>query len=97
MKKAKAHLELNLAKVVKDNKKGFFKLINSKIISRENIGPLLNGKGTIATQIVERLRCCTPSFFNLHCQGQPPGISDPGDQGDGPDKRRFPLGWEELG
>lgn len=49
MRKAKARLELNLAKVVKDNKKGFFKHINNKKATRENVGPLLNGKGTIAT------------------------------------------------
>lgn len=49
MRKAKARLELNLAKVVKDNKKGFFKHIKNKKDTRENVGPLLNGKGTIAT------------------------------------------------
>jgi len=30
MRKAKAHLELNLTRDVKDNKKGFFKYISSK-------------------------------------------------------------------
>ena len=34
-KKAKAHLEFNLAKEVKDNKKGFFKYVNSE--TRENV------------------------------------------------------------
>lgn len=55
IKKAKAYLELNLTKVVKYDKKGFFKNINNKIISRENVGPLLNGKGTIATYVVEKV------------------------------------------
>ncbi|GAB0209695.1 mitochondrial enolase superfamily member 1 [Grus japonensis] len=41
-RKAKAHLELNLAGDVKDNKKGFFKYISSKRKTRENVGPLLN-------------------------------------------------------
>ena len=41
-RKAKAHLELNLARDVKDNKKGFFKYISSKGQTRENVGPLLN-------------------------------------------------------
>ncbi|GAB0176869.1 mitochondrial enolase superfamily member 1 [Grus japonensis] len=39
---AKAHLELNLARDVKDNKKGFFKYISSKRKTRENVGLLLN-------------------------------------------------------
>lgn len=30
IRKAKAHLELNLVKNMKDNKKGFFKYINDK-------------------------------------------------------------------
>ena len=30
MRKAKAHLELNLARDVKDNKKSFFKYVSSK-------------------------------------------------------------------
>jgi len=30
MRKAKAHRELNLARHIKDNKKGFFKYISSK-------------------------------------------------------------------
>jgi len=42
MRKAKAYLELNLAKEIKDNKKGFFKYVNSKRKTRENMGPLLN-------------------------------------------------------
>uniref|UniRef100_A0A803XVS0 NAD(P)(+)--arginine ADP-ribosyltransferase n=1 Tax=Meleagris gallopavo TaxID=9103 RepID=A0A803XVS0_MELGA len=44
-RKAKARLELNLAKVIKDNKKGFFKHVNSKRKTRENVGPLLSEGG----------------------------------------------------
>ena len=42
-RKAKALLELNLSKEVKDNKKGFvsfFKYVNSKGTITENTGPL---------------------------------------------------------
>ncbi|KAJ7422844.1 hypothetical protein BTVI_12165 [Pitangus sulphuratus] len=39
---AKVHLELNLARDIKDNKKGFFKSISSKRKSKENLGSLLN-------------------------------------------------------
>jgi len=41
-RKAKAHLELNLARDVKDNKKGFFKYVSSKAKTRKNVGPLWN-------------------------------------------------------
>ena len=41
MRKAKVHLKLNLARDVKDNKKGFFKYIDSKRITSENVRPLL--------------------------------------------------------
>jgi len=41
MRKAQVHLELNLARDVKDNKKSFFKYISSKWKTRENVGLLL--------------------------------------------------------
>ena len=40
-KKANAHLELNIAKEVKDNRKGFFKYVNSNRMTRGNVGPRL--------------------------------------------------------
>jgi len=42
MRKAKVHLELNLARDVKDNKKGFFTYISRKQKTRENVGLLMN-------------------------------------------------------
>ena len=50
MRKAKALLELNLAKEVKDNKKVFFKCVNSKRKTRENEGPLLNEVDALVTR-----------------------------------------------
>ncbi|PKU36582.1 rna-directed dna polymerase from mobile element jockey-like [Limosa lapponica baueri] len=41
-RKVRSHLELNLARDAKDNKKGFFKYISSKRKTRENVSPLLN-------------------------------------------------------
>jgi len=41
-------LELNLAKEIKDNKKGFFfKYVNSQRKTRENAGLLLNEGGVL--------------------------------------------------
>ena len=41
-RKAKAHLELNLARDARNNKKGFFNYISSKRKTRNNVGPMLN-------------------------------------------------------
>lgn len=49
IRKARAHLQLNLVRDVKDNKKGFFKWISNKRKTKENMGPLQNEAGTLAT------------------------------------------------
>ena len=53
-RKAKVHLQLNPARNVKDNKKGFFKYISSKRETRENVRPLLNEVGTLVTEHTEK-------------------------------------------
>jgi len=65
-RKAKAYLELNLARNVKDNKKNFFKYISSKQNTRENVGPLLKEVGVLVkedTEKVELLNACFASVF----------------------------------
>lgn len=49
----KVHLESNLARGVKDNKKGFFKSIRSKRNTRENVRLLLNGMGAVMMKDTE--------------------------------------------
>ena len=46
-RKAKVHLELNLARDVKDKKKGFFNYISSKQKTSQNVGLLLNEVGAL--------------------------------------------------
>jgi len=53
-RKAKAHLELNLARDVKNNKKGFFKNISSKRNTRDNVGLLLNEVGVLVMEDAEK-------------------------------------------
>lgn len=65
MKKAKAYLELNLARDVKDNKKGFFKYINIKRKTRENGGPLLNGAGTLAAADAQNIEILNVVFASV--------------------------------
>lgn len=64
-RKAKAHLELDLARDVKDNKKGFFKCINRKRKTGENIGPLLNGVGALVTKDMEKSELLNAFFSSV--------------------------------
>ena len=74
MRKAKALLELNLAKEVYDNKKEFFlKYVNSKRKTRENVGPLLNEVGALVTRNAEKteiLNAFLASVFNAKTSPQ---------------------------
>jgi len=66
MRKAKVHLELNPARDVKDNKKGFFNYISNKRKARDNVGPLLNEVGALVTEDTEKaelLNACFASVF----------------------------------
>jgi len=53
MRKAEAHLELNLARNMKDNK-GIFRYLSSKWKTRENVGPLLNKVGALLMEDAEK-------------------------------------------
>ncbi|GAB0182598.1 mitochondrial enolase superfamily member 1 [Grus japonensis] len=64
-RKAKAHLELNLARDVKDNKKGFFKYISSKRKTRENVGPLLNEVGALVMEDTEKAEILNAFFASV--------------------------------
>ena len=67
MRKAKAHLHLNLAKVIKDNKKGFSKYVNSKRKTRGNAGPLLSAGDVLVTgdaEMAEILNALFASVFS---------------------------------
>lgn len=45
VRKARAHLQLNLSKDMKCSRQGFYGDISSKRMNRENVGPLLNSIG----------------------------------------------------
>lgn len=44
VKKTEAHLEFNLVKDMKGNKKGFYRCISSKIKAMGKVGPLLKNQ-----------------------------------------------------
>jgi len=65
MRKAKAHLELNLVKDVKDNKQGFSKYISSKQKTRESAGPLLNEVGVLVMEDKEKAELLNAAFASV--------------------------------
>ncbi|KAF1512578.1 hypothetical protein FQV20_0000633, partial [Eudyptula albosignata] len=90
MRKAKAQLEHNLAAVVKDNKKSFYKDINDKR-AKETLHPLLDAGGNVVTKDEEKaevLNAFFASVFNSRTgypQGtQPPELEDRDEQGEPP-------------
>jgi len=64
-RKAKAHLELKLARDVKNNKKGFFIYISSKWKTRDNVGPLLNEAGVLVTEDAEKAELLNAFFASV--------------------------------
>jgi len=64
-RKAKAHLELKLARNVKNNKKGFFNYISSKRKARDNVGPLLNAVGVLVTEDAEKAELLNAFFASV--------------------------------
>lgn len=66
VRKGEAHLELNVVRDMKGNKKGFYMHTRSKKKTRENAGPLLNGAEHQVTSGVEKakvLNAFFPSIF----------------------------------
>ncbi|CAM4639936.1 unnamed protein product [Lepidochelys kempii] len=54
IRKAKSQMELQLARDVKSNKKGFFRYVSNKKKVKESVGPLLNEGGNLVTEDVEK-------------------------------------------
>jgi len=76
-RRAKAHMDLNLARDVKDNKKGFFKYISSNQKTRENVGPLLNKMGALVTEDTEKAKLLNAFFASVFPAEAGPQASQP--------------------
>jgi len=63
--KAKAYLELQLARDVRNNKKGFFNYISSKRTTRNNVGPLLNEVGVLVMEDAEKAELLNAFFTSI--------------------------------
>jgi len=64
-RKAKAHLELKLARNVKNKKKGFFKYISSKRKARDYVGLLLNEAGVLVMEDAEKADLLNALFSSV--------------------------------
>ncbi|CAM5163476.1 unnamed protein product [Eretmochelys imbricata] len=65
IRKAKSHLELQLARDVKSNKKGFFRYVSNKKKAKESVGPLLNEGGNLVTEDVEKANVLNAFFASV--------------------------------
>ncbi|GAB0208424.1 mitochondrial enolase superfamily member 1 [Grus japonensis] len=65
VRKAKALIELNLARDVKDKKKGFYRYVSEKRRTRENVGPLWNETGDLVTQDMEKAEVLNDFFASV--------------------------------
>ena len=65
IRKAKAQLELNLATIVRYNKKCFYKYVNNKKRAKENIYPLFDTEGNIATRDEEKAEVLNAFFTSV--------------------------------
>ncbi|KFO76748.1 hypothetical protein N303_02927, partial [Cuculus canorus] len=86
VRKAKVHLEMNLAREVKINKKGFYSYINEKRKIKENVPPLMVGNGNhVSTdeKKAEVLNNAFASVFTNTCSPHPSWVmgQQDGDQG----------------
>ncbi|CAM4564408.1 unnamed protein product [Caretta caretta] len=65
IRRAKSHLELQLARDVKSNKKGFFRYVGNKKKAKECVGPLLNEGGKLVTEDVEKANVLNAFFASV--------------------------------
>ncbi|CAM5078437.1 unnamed protein product [Natator depressus] len=65
IREAKSHLELQLARDVKSNKKGFFRYVSNKKKVKESVGPLLNEGGNLVTEDVEKANVLNAFFASV--------------------------------
>ncbi|KFQ62135.1 hypothetical protein N334_11299, partial [Pelecanus crispus] len=86
VRKAKARMELNLARDVKNNKKGFYRYVNHKRKVKESVPPLMNKKGNLVSTDEEKAEVLNNFFasvFTGNLSSHPSRIdgSKDGDQG----------------
>ncbi|KFV01565.1 hypothetical protein N340_02895, partial [Tauraco erythrolophus] len=88
VRKAKALIELNLARDIKGKKKNFYRYVSDKKTTRENVGPLRKETGDLATWDMEKTEVLN-DFFALAFTGKSPSCTAQVTEGKGRD-------WENV-
>ena len=70
IRKAKAQMELKLARDVKDNKKGFYRYIGRRRQAKESVPPLMKGNGELASSDIEKAEELSECFASVFIGGQ---------------------------
>ncbi|KFW07543.1 hypothetical protein N327_05512, partial [Fulmarus glacialis] len=65
VRKAKALIELNLARDIKGNKKSFYRYVRDKRKTREKVGPLRKEMGDLVTRDVEKAEVLNDFFTSI--------------------------------
>ncbi|GAB0189782.1 mitochondrial enolase superfamily member 1 [Grus japonensis] len=65
VRKAKALIELNMARDVKGNKKSFYRYVSDKRKTRGNVGPLWKETGDLVTQDMEKAEVLHDFFASV--------------------------------
>ncbi|GAB0175757.1 mitochondrial enolase superfamily member 1 [Grus japonensis] len=65
VRKAKALIELNLARDVKGNKKSFYRYVSDKRKTKENVGPLQKEMGDLVTWDMEKAEVLNDFFASV--------------------------------
>ncbi|GAB0189136.1 mitochondrial enolase superfamily member 1 [Grus japonensis] len=65
VRKAKALIEISLARDVKDNKKSFYRYVGDKRTTRDNVGPFQNEMGDLVTQDMEKAKVLNDFFASV--------------------------------
>ena len=74
IRKAKVQMELNLARDVKDNKKGFYGYIRRRRQAKESVPPLMKGNGDLASSGIEKAKVLNECFASVFTGGQASGV-----------------------
>ena len=65
VRKAKALIEFNLARNVRSNKKSFYRYVDDKRETRENVGPLWKETGDVVTQDMGKAEVLNDYFVSV--------------------------------
>ena len=70
IRKAKAQMELNSARDVKNSKKGFYRYIGRRRQAKESVPPLINETGKLASSDMEKAEVLNKCFASVFTGGQ---------------------------